>query len=226
MSMASRPKHIVLIGPPGSGKSTLSEQLIQRAPLTVIASGKRLRNEIRQGSAIGRQIEALLDQGHFAPDLLMDKLMREWLTNVPPDHGFLLDGYPRSRKQAFALEGMLADLKRPLDLVIALDLSTEEAIRRLSGRRICEGGGEPFTLHIDDVAAMHRCWERGGHLVQRDDDRAEVIAERLHVYAEQTQPLVDFYQQDGRLRMVDAHGAPNEVVERVLALLNDMELEV
>ncbi len=213
------PPHLVLIGPPGAGKSTLSEGLVTRLPLVVIATGKRLRAEIAAGSAIGRQIEHLLDQGHFAPDSLMDRLMRQWLGAIPPHQGFLLDGYPRSPAQALALIGMLADLDRSLDLVIALDLSAEEAIRRLGGRRVCEGGGDPFTLHIDDVAAMRRCWERGGHLVTRDDDQPEVIAERLRVYDESTRPLLDFYARQGLLRHVNAHGSPPEVIERVQSLI-------
>lgn len=213
------PPHLVLLGPPGSGKSTLSERLVQLLPISIIASGKRLRAEIASGSPLGREIEPLLDQGHFVPDALMDRLMRQWMASISPDKGFLLDGYPRTLKQAVALVGMLADMRRALDMVIALDLSVDEAIVRLGGRRVCEGGGEPFTLHINDTAALHRCWERGGKLVLRDDDAPEVIAERLQVYADETRPLIDYYQRQGLLQIVDASGTPEEVMARVLALL-------
>lgn len=209
--------HIVLIGPPGAGKSTLAAILVHEAPLDVIASGQRLRKEIAAGTTIGRQIEGLLEQGHFAPDALMDRLMREWLAAVPADHGFILDGYPRSTHQAVALEGMLSDLHRPLDCVVALELSEDEAVRRLSGRRICRGGGDPFTLHISDEAAVARCLARGGVLEQRDDDKPEVIAERLRVYERETEPLLAFFAERGQLCRVDAAGPAEEVARRVIA---------
>lgn len=217
-----RPPVLVLLGPPGAGKSTISEHLATRLPLTVIATGKRLRAEITARTPIGLQIGPLLADGHFAPDSMMDRLLREWLMAVPGDHMVLLDGFPRSRNQALALEGMLADVRRRLALVLSLEITIEEAIRRLGGRRVCEGGGEPFTLHISDVAAMHRCWQRGGSLIQRDDDMPDVIAERLQVYDTETHPLIEFYSSAGLLQRVSAQGSPAEVAERVLELVTPM----
>lgn len=214
-----QPPALVLIGPPGAGKSTLSDRLVQRLPLTVIATGERLRAEIRSGSPLGRQIEPLLEQGHFAPDEVMEQLLYAWLAEAPPEQGFLLDGYPRSLSQAHTLSRLLDTLQRPLTMVIALELSDAEVIRRLTGRRVCEGGGESFTLHIDDAAAVQRCHERGGRLVERDDDRPEIIAERLRVYARETEPLLALYRQRGLLRLVDAHGTPDDAAARVFTLL-------
>lgn len=212
-------RHLVLIGPPGAGKSTISDLLIARLPLTVIASGKLLRAEIAAGTPIGREIGPLLEQGHFAPDTLIDRLMRGWLERVPDEQGFLLDGFPRSVAQAIALEGMLADLRRPLDAVIALELPEAEAVRRLAGRRICVGGGEPFTLHIDDVAAVARCADRGGTLTQRDDDAPAIVQERFRVYQHETAPLFDFYRQRGLLTPIDAAGPAQAVAAQILATL-------
>jgi adenylate kinase len=103
--------------------------------------------------------------------------------------------------------------------VLALEVSDDEVVRRLSGRRICEGAGEPFPVHIDDLASILRCQERGGHLVERDDDKPEVVRQRLDVYHAETQPLLEFYEAVGQLRRIDAHGPPAEVARRALALL-------
>lgn len=212
--------HLILIGPPGAGKSTVAGLLVQRAPLTVIATGQRLRQEIAAGTPIGRKIEPLIEQGHFAPDTLIDRLMRQWLREIPTDNGFLLDGYPRNPDQATALEGMLADRRRPLSAAIALELDDDEAMRRLGGRRICRWGGEPFTLHISDAAAVARCAELGGRLETRDDDVPEVIQERLRVYERETEPLLAFYEGRGMLVRVDARGEPAAVAARVLAAVD------
>lgn len=214
--------HIVLIGPPGAGKSTVAAILVRKIPIDVIASGQRLRQEIAAGSAIGKQIAGLLEQGQFAPDALMDRLMRGWLEAVPPRQGALLDGYPRTPHQTLALEAMLADLRRPLDCAVALELSDEEAVRRLSGRRLCRAGNESFTLHLEDSAAMEHCRALGGVLVQRDDDQPHVIAERMRVYERETEPLINFYAERNRLCRVDAAGKPEDVAARILEAVQAM----
>src|SRR4029453_5943242 len=146
----------------------------------------------------------------------MDRLLRSALETLDPEQSFLLDGYPRTMPQAIGLAGTLADYNRTLDLVIALEVGDDEVVRRLSGRRMCEGAGEPFPVHIDDLASIVRCQERGGRLTQRDDDQPEVVRQRRGVYHDQTRPLLDFYADSGLLRRVDASRAPAEVARKVL----------
>ena len=215
-----RPLNVVLIGPPGAGKSTIAEELIhQRPSLVPISTGQLLRAEIKARSRLGRAVASLLEQGDLAPDSLMDRVLRSSLETLDDGQGILLDGYPRTMRQALGLSMILADFGRTLDAVLALDVSDEEVVRRLSGRRICEGAGEPFPVHVDDLASMLRCRERGGTPVQRDDDRPEVVRQRLHVYHDQTAPLLDYYVAEGLLRPIPASDGPAEVARRALAAL-------
>jgi adenylate kinase len=211
--------NLILLGPPGAGKSTIAEALIAEHHLALIATGQRLRAEIEAQSLLGRSVAVYLERGDLLPDSLMDRLLRATLDSLDPERGFLLDGYPRTLHQAIGLVGLLADYRHVLSAVIALEVSDDEVVRRLSGRRICEGVGEPFPIHIDDLASVLRCRERGGRPVQRDDDRPEVVRQRLNVYHEQTMPLLAFYENEGLLLRIDAMGPPAEVVRRVTAAL-------
>jgi adenylate kinase len=216
----AQPLNVVLIGPPGAGKSTIAEELIhQRPSFVMISTGQLLRSEIKGRTRLGRSVEGLLEQGDLAPDSVMDRVLRGSLESLDARQGILLDGYPRTMRQALGLSMMLADFGRSLDAVLALEVGDDEVVRRLSGRRICEGAGEPFPIHVDDLASMLRCRERGGSPVQRDDDRPEVVQQRLRVYHQQTAPLLDFYFTEGYLHRVDAADAPAEVARRALAVL-------
>ena len=216
---SDQPLNIVLLGPPGSGKSTIAEAIVHEHSLVVIATGQRLRAEMQARSEIGRAVKPYLDQGNLAPDSLMDRLLRSSLAGLDAQQGFLLDGYPRTLHQARGIDAMLADFGRQLHAVIALEVGDEEVVRRLSGRRICEGAGEPFPVHIDDLSSVMRCQERGGRLVAREDDQPEIVRQRLVVYHEQTQPLLDFYETTGLLHRVDASGTPATVARRAVAAI-------
>jgi adenylate kinase len=124
-------------------------------------------------------------------------------------------------RQALGLAAMLADYDRILHMVIAIEVSDEEVVRRLGGRRICEGAGEPFPVHIDDLASIMRCRERGGRLVQRDDDRPEIVRQRLIAYHQQTAPLIAYYAGQGLLQRIDGAGAPADVARRTLAVIGE-----
>jgi len=213
--------NIVLLGPPGAGKSTIAEELVHQLPLVPISTGALLRAEIGARTRIGREVAPLLERGDLAPDSLMDRVLRARLETLDPDEGILLDGYPRTMRQALGLAAMLADYDRILHMVIAIEVSDDEVVRRLGGRRICEGAGEPFPVHIDDLASIMRCRERGGRLVQRDDDRPEIVRQRLIAYHQQTAPLIAYYAGQGLLQRIDGAGAPADVARRALAVIGE-----
>ena len=173
--------NLILLGAPGAGKSTQSRLLRTRFPITVFATGQMLRDEMKQGTALGLLADSYFQKGTLLPDEVMIALMTERLRAVPPTHGVLLDGFPRTDEQAEALDRILADLGRSLTAVIALSLSDEDALHRLGGRRMCEGLGEPFPLHIDDQESVSACLRLGGRSVRRPDDEPHVIVERLQV---------------------------------------------
>lgn len=212
--------NVVLLGPPGSGKSTVAQPLVNHYNVLLIATGQRLREEIATGSSIGHEVESYLDRGEYAPDALMERLIRQEIAQVAAGQGFLMDGYPRTEHQALTLEAALRDRERPLTAVINLEVADDEVVRRMSGRRICEiEGEEPMPVHIDDEEAIARCQERGGTLTQRDDDTPELLRQRLATYHARTTPLIAFYRTRGLLLPIDGRGPADQVVARVFAQL-------
>jgi adenylate kinase len=221
--MSAMPPRLVLIGPPGSGKSTVTPALLERFGLARIATGERLRAEMAAGSELGRAAAEFVERGALVPDALMDDLLRAALDAIPPGKGFLFDGYPRNPHQAQVLDALLAERGRPLTVVLALELPDAEILHRLGGRRLCTGAGEPWTLHLDDTAAVARCRAQGGTLEQRDDDRPEVVAQRLAVYRAETEPLLAHYRAAGLLRVLDATGDPSAVQARAIGLVEQAQ---
>jgi adenylate kinase len=146
-------------------------------------------------------------------------MVRDRLAQPDARDGFLLDGFPRNVAQAGELDGMLAELKAPLSVVLDLDVDFDEVVRRLSGRRTCKKCGHVWHLEYDPPAQPGICGKCGGELYQRDDDHPETVRHRLDVYKQQTAPLIDFYREAGRLVAIDAQGAVEDVTERAIAVL-------
>ncbi len=204
---------IVLLGAPGSGKGTQSQLLVKTYGVPQISTGDLLRVAVAAGTDLGLRAKAAMDAGKLVDDATVLGMIRDRLAQPDAAKGFILDGFPRNIAQADALAKVLGDIGKPLEAVVLLNLDLGVLFKRLTGRRICQDCGQVFNVFTSPPdAASHL--DKFGHaprLIQRPDDREEVIGKRLEVYDAQTKPLVTYYTDAGILRVVDAD-APMDVV--------------
>ncbi len=210
---------IVLLGAPGSGKGTQAQRLAERHGIPQISTGDLLRAAVARGTELGLKAKAAMDGGRLVDDGLVLGMIRERLAEPDARGGFILDGFPRTLVQAAALDGLLAELKQPLDAVVQLEVDAAELVRRISGRRTCADCGRVFNVltSTPPTGAATVCPMTGAphRLMQRPDDNEATVAERLRVYAEKTRPLIAFYRARGLLRVIDAQGGLDAVTQRL-----------
>ena len=204
---------IVLLGAPGSGKGTQSQLLVKAYGVPQISTGDLLREAVASGTELGRRAKAAIDAGTLVDDSIVLGMIRERLDKSDAANGFILDGFPRNLAQAAALAELLSRLGKPLHAVILLNLDLGVLFKRLTGRRICQDCGRVFNVLTAPPGTVPHCEKCGDspRLIQRPDDREEVIGKRLEVYEAQTTPLIQHYRENGLLRVIDAD-APQEVV--------------
>jgi adenylate kinase len=210
---------LVLVGPPGAGKGTQAEFIASHLAVPKISTGDIFRANVGQGTPLGVEAKRFMDAGQLVPDEVTINMVRDRLAETDASDGFLLDGFPRTLPQAAALDKMLADLGTQLDLVMELVVDEDEVIRRITGRRQCRGCGKIWHVEFDAPTHEGVCDRCGGALYQRDDDKLEVIEERLRVYQRDTAPLVDFYGGQGKLVGIDATGPVEDVTLRAIDVL-------
>lgn len=211
---------LILMGPPGAGKSTVAHALAEHISVNIISTGVLLRAEIATGSVLGREIAAAIDHGNYVSDALINQVLEQHVAQLPADKGLILDGYPRTISQAQYLPELLATCGRTLTRVIELDVPDAELIRRLSGRRMCVSAHGTFPVHIDDPTSLAECNAHGGTLQIRPDDEADVVRHRIGVYHASTEPLIAFYRQQGMLLQVDGNAPVPVIAQHVLEQLS------
>ena len=210
---------IVFLGAPGSGKGTQAKRLEADRNIPQISTGDMLRAAVAAGTRFGQQARDIMDAGKLVSDDIMLGIISERLAERDAEEGFILDGFPRTEKQAQDLGDLLDQLGKPLDAVIQMDVDFDILSKRLTGRRTCSLTGKLLNIHFSTQEELDACTDAGGELIQRDDDNAETIANRLDVYRQQTEPLIEYYRSRDRLKTVDADGSMDEVYERLLAVL-------
>jgi adenylate kinase len=209
----------VLVGPPGAGKGTQAQFIASHLAIPKISTGDIFRSNVSTGTALGRRAKDYMDRGDLVPDEVTIAMVISRLQEDDAQAGFLLDGFPRTVPQAETLKKLLSDWDTRLDIVLELVVDDDEVVRRLSGRRTCRRCGRVWHATFDPPSRRDRCDDCDGELFQRDDDREETIRHRLDVYAQQTQPLIAFYADEGTLLGIDATGPVEEVTDRALAAL-------
>ncbi|MCK6371796.1 MAG: adenylate kinase [Gammaproteobacteria bacterium] len=210
---------IVFLGAPGSGKGTQAQRLTADFSMVQLSTGDLLREAVRAGTPLGLQAKKRMDAGELVSDDIVLALIREKLGSPELRGGFILDGFPRNVSQAQALEPVLAETGQRIDAVVLIDVDLDILMKRLTGRRTCSVTGKLLNIHFSPQAEIDACLQAGGELLQRADDNEQTIGNRLRVYREQTEPLVQHYQRAGQLRVVDGEGTADEVYARLVNAL-------
>jgi adenylate kinase len=218
--------NLILLGPPGSGKGTQGERLQEDFRLPYYATGDILRAAVKEGTEIGNEAKEFMDRGDLVPDDVIIGVIAERLQQEEAADGFILDGFPRTVPQAEALDSKMRELKREMMAAILIDVSEDEVLRRLGGRRTCEQNpGHIYHVEFDPPKQEDVCDIDGGKLLVRDDDKPEVIKNRLAQYKEKTEPLTAYYEERGILNHVDGSESPDEVEEAIHGILATLRRE-
>jgi adenylate kinase len=217
--------NLILLGPPGAGKGTQAERLVDDFDLPYYATGDILRTAVQEESELGQKAKEYMDRGDLVPDEVIIEVVVDRIERSEAEDGFLLDGFPRNTEQAEALEKELDRLGRELTAALLIEVSDDEVIRRLSGRRVCVKNGHLYHVDFDPPKRECVCDQDGSRLIQREDDHPDTVKHRLDVYRDQTSPLADFYEERGVLRRFDGARSTSEVHDHIRATLATLRLE-
>jgi adenylate kinase len=217
--------NLVLLGPPGAGKGTQARRLQEDFGLPYVATGDMLREAVREETDLGKEAKQYMNNGDLVPDDLIIAMISERLGQPDTGDGFILDGFPRTSPQAEALDSGLEQLGRVLTAALLIDVSEEEVMRRLSGRRVCVKEGHNYHVEFDPPKHSDRCDRDGSRLVQRDDDKEEVVRHRLDEYHSKTEPLIGYYDEKDILLRIDGSRDAAQVQSQIRATLAALRFE-
>ena len=211
--------NLVLFGPPGAGKGTQAEKLIEKYGFNHISTGEVIREQIRKGTELGRSVQSYIEKGQLAPDGLVIDIIADYVAKHKDAKGNIFDGFPRTTSQAVSLDAILRDLGIKLDGVINIAVPDEELIKRTTGRQICRSCGATYHVTFKPSKVKNVCDKCGGELYQRDDDKVETVKKRLSVYAAQTKPLIDYYKNSNLYIEIDGKQSMEDVYKDIVASL-------
>ena len=210
---------IILMGPPGAGKGTQAEKLVELYQIPHISTGDMFRKAQKDGTELGLKAKSYMEQGQLVPDEVTVGIVKERLAEDDCKNGFLLDGFPRTVQQADALDGILKELGMALDRVINIEVDKGLLVDRLTGRRVCRACGATFHVINKAPKVEGVCDKCGGELCQRNDDKVETVSNRLDVYAAQTAPLIEYYQSKDIMSSVDGSKSMEDVLANIRSVL-------
>ena len=208
--------NLIILGPPGSGKGTLAKLLSSESGVPHISTGEILREEVHRGSPLGQTVKPFMDAGKLVTDEVMLRVVQGRLGRPDCKKGFILDGFPRTILQAVRLDQMLSALNRQIDLAMRFVVSEQCVVRRLGGRRICSSCGADFNLNSKPPRKEGLCDVCGGKLCQREDDREDVILDRLRVHRKENLPIEEYYAGQNKLIRINSEPAATVVLEEIL----------
>ena len=212
--------NLILLGPPGAGKGTQAQRIVDRYHIPQISTGDILRAAVKESTPLGMKGKGFMDQGQLVPDEIVIGIIEERLKAKDCDPGFILDGFPRTIPQAEALQPILTRIGKKIDCVINIEVDPEELVRRLTGRRTCKHCGAMFHILFQPPKKEEICDRCGGTLYQRADDKEETIRTRLKEYEKQTAPLIQYYQGKKTIRSVQGLGGPDQIFDQITRLLD------
>ena len=214
--------HIILLGPPGCGKGTQAQKLIREFGFVQLSTGDMLRAAISKGTEIGMQAKSIIDKGELVSDEIVIGIVRDRIFSTECECGYMLDGFPRTLAQAEKLDQILSDRNQKIDVVFRLCVPDDMAIRRIAGRRFHITSGRSYNIEFNPPKIEGRDDITGEKLVQREDDKEEIVQSRLNTYHELTEPLVRYYQKQGILKAIDGTGSPENIYVEIKQTLNEV----